>query len=252
MRPDMFKVLVERPRVRSRDARGRDGRKFRDQSDAAFLPMKAGYRDLKSLNENLRPLARYLERQVGRPWNTVYSEMRAVIDGRNAVQRHILEHLNQFVAVHTRVVGGQLIDLGGRFRGVGRVWQPMYVDSRSGLLRRHPDKPAWRRAYRERQLKQEHERAQVWCELSAFRQLHRLDGCWFEVEIASLPPPPAARGDVLRRRNVIAGTGGVPRRADEQATVDLYGRPGVYAVAKRQLGAKEIRALDPRKLKSRR
>jgi hypothetical protein len=67
MRPDMPKILVERPRPPSRVPCGRDGRKFRDQSDAPFLPMKAGYRDLKSLNENLRPLARYVARQVGRP-----------------------------------------------------------------------------------------------------------------------------------------------------------------------------------------
>lgn len=29
----------------------------------------------KVLNENLTPLRRYLERQVGRPWNKVYSEI---------------------------------------------------------------------------------------------------------------------------------------------------------------------------------
>jgi len=115
MRPDMFKILVERPRPPSRVPRGRDGRKFRNRSDAAFLPMKAGYCDPKSLNENLRPLARYLERQVGRPWNKVYGEMRAVMDGRNAVQRHIFEHLGQYVAVHTRIVEGDLVDSGTRF-----------------------------------------------------------------------------------------------------------------------------------------
>lgn len=42
MRADMPKILVERPRPPSRVPRGRGGRKFRDQSDAAFLPMKAG------------------------------------------------------------------------------------------------------------------------------------------------------------------------------------------------------------------
>jgi hypothetical protein len=84
-------------------ARGRDGRKFRDRSEAAFLPMKAGYRDLKSLNENLRPLERYLSRQVNRPWDMVYRDMCAVIDGRSAVQRHILEHLRQYVAIRTSV-----------------------------------------------------------------------------------------------------------------------------------------------------
>lgn len=242
MRPDMPKVLVERPRPPSRVPRGRDGRKFRDQSDAVFLPMKAGYRDPKSLNENLRPLARYLERQVGRPWDKVYSEVCAVIDGRNAVQRHILEHLNQYVAVHTRVVDGYLIDLGRRLLGVGRIWQPLYVDPRTGLLRRNPDELSWRRNYRERQSVRDRQRAQVWREVSAFRQLHRVDGCWFEVEIAPLPPPPEARWDVLRRRTVNARTSVVHRRADDQSAIDVYGRPGVYAVSKRQLGAKEIRA----------
>jgi hypothetical protein len=200
MRPDMPKILVERSRPPSRVPHGRDGRKFRDQSDAAFLPMKAGYRDPKSLNENLRPLARYLERQVGRPWDKVYSELCAVIDGCNAIQRHILEHLNQYVAVHTRVVDGHLIGLGRRFLGVGRIWQPLYVDPRTGLLRRNLDEYSWRQSYRQRQLAKARERAQVWREVSAFRQLHRVESCWFEVEIAPLPPPPEARWDVLRRQ----------------------------------------------------
>jgi hypothetical protein len=242
MRPDMPKILVERPRPPSRVPRGRDGRKFRDRSDAPFLPMKAGYRDLKSLNENLRPLARYHARQVGRPWDKVYSEMRAVVDGRNPVQRHILEHLGQYVAVHTRMVDGHLIDLSTQFLGLQRVWQSLYVDPRTGLLRRNPDELAWRRTYRERQRAKDRDRAQVWREVSAILQLHRVDGCWFEVEIAPLPPPAEARWDVLRRRTVNARTSVSHRRADDQSTADVYGRPGVYAVSKRQLGARELRA----------
>jgi hypothetical protein len=124
MRPDMPKILVERPRPPSRVPRGRDGRRFRDASDAAFLPMKAGYRDLKSLNENLQPLARYLARQVNRPWNAVYREICAVIDARNAVQRHILQHLTDYVALHTCIVRSELIDLGRSYFGPGPVWQP--------------------------------------------------------------------------------------------------------------------------------
>jgi hypothetical protein len=242
MRPNMPRILEERPRPPSRVPRGRDGRKFRDQSDAAFLPMKAGYRDPKSLNEILRPLARYVARQVGRPWDKVYSEIRAVIDGRNPVQRHILEHLNQYVAVHTRVVDGHLIDLGRQFLGLRRVWQPLYVDPRTGLLRRNLDELSWRRTYRERQLVKDRERAQVWREVSACCQLHCVDGCWFEVEIASLPPQPEVRWDVLRRRTVNARTSVTHRRVDDQSTIDLYGRSGVYAVSKRQLAAREIRA----------
>jgi hypothetical protein len=240
----MPKILVERARPPSRDPRGRDGRKFRDQSDAAFLAMKAGYRDLKSLNENCAPLARYLERQAGRPWDKVYSEMRAVIDGRNGVQRHILEHLDQYVAVHTRRVDGQLIHLGQHFLGLQRAWQPLYVDARTHLLRRNPQGSSWRRTYRERQQAKDRERAQVWREVSDRRQLHRFEGCWFEVEIAPLPSSPEARWDVLRRRMVNVRTSATHRRADDQSTVDVYGRCGVYAVSKRQLSAREIRGYD--------
>lgn len=241
MRPDMPKILVERPRLRSRIACGRDGRKFRNRSDAAFLPTKAGYRNPKELNENLRPLARYLERQISRPWDKVYSEVRAVIDSRNAVQRHILEHLGQYVAVHTGVVDGHLIDLGKQIPGLKRVWQPLYVDPRTGLLRRNPDERSWRRICREQQQTKDRERAAVWREISASSQLHSVDGCWFEVDIAPLPPPPEARWDVLRRLTVNARTAAVHRREDDQSTIEVYGRPGVYAVSKRQLSAGEIR-----------
>jgi hypothetical protein len=140
MRPDMAKIIVERPRPGIREPRGHDGRRFRNVSDSRFLPMKAGYREHKEFNENLRPLARYLARQVGRPWDAVYRDVRAVIDGRSTVQQHILQHLTQFVATHTRVVEGLLIDLSAERFSTERVWQLLYVHPRTGLLRRNSDK----------------------------------------------------------------------------------------------------------------
>jgi hypothetical protein len=241
MRLDMAKVLVERPRPPSRVPRGRDGRKFRDMSEAAFLPMKAGYRDLKSLNENLRPLERYLSRQVNRPWDMVYREMCAVIDGRSAVQRHILEHLRQYVAIRTSVVDGELIDLGNRFFGPGPIWQSLYVHPRTGLLRRNSQDESWRRRYRERQQIAERERANRWRELSPSRQLHRLDGQWFIVEIAALPPAPATVWDTVRRRRITQGTSKTGRAMEQRYAQQLFGRSGVYAASKRQLASREMR-----------
>jgi hypothetical protein len=75
MRSDMAKIIVERPRAPVWAPNGGDGRRFRNSNDAAFLPIKAGYRNRKSLNENLRPLARYLMRQAGRPWDAVYRDV---------------------------------------------------------------------------------------------------------------------------------------------------------------------------------
>jgi hypothetical protein len=241
MRPDMAKIIVERPRPPSRVPRGRDGRRFRDASDSPFLPMKAGYRDPKSFNENLRPLARYLARQVGRPWDAVYRDVRAVIDGRSTVQQHILQHLTQFVATHTRVVDGDIIDVGAQILGVGRVWQPLYVHPRTGLLLRNPDAIAWRIRDRERALAAERARDAKWRELSPTTQLHRLDGEWFEVTIATLPAAPATRWDAVRRCHTARSARTARYSSEDWDTEERYGRPGVYAVSKRQLSAREIR-----------
>ena len=48
---------------------------------------------LKLLNENLAPLRRYLERQVGRPWDKVYSEIAEGLRVASTVQRHVRDHL---------------------------------------------------------------------------------------------------------------------------------------------------------------
>jgi hypothetical protein len=56
----------------------------------------------KELNENLSPLRRCLERQLGRPWNKVYSEIAAHLRADNTVQQHVPDHLRNFVAIHRR------------------------------------------------------------------------------------------------------------------------------------------------------
>lgn len=74
MREDMYKVIVERPRRGG--SYSRDGRRFRASEDAPTkVGMRKGYGSLKYLNENLAPLRRYLERQAGRPWNLVFSDV---------------------------------------------------------------------------------------------------------------------------------------------------------------------------------
>lgn len=76
--------------------------------------------------------------------------MCAAIDGRSAVQRHILEHLGQYVAIRTSEVDGELIDLGNGLFGPGPIWQSLYVHPRTGLLRRNSEGVSWHRRYRGR------------------------------------------------------------------------------------------------------
>jgi hypothetical protein len=105
MRSDMSKVIVERPRAyrghRGRSSPGMPNRtRIRSEDRSGFEAMGRGYRE-KSLNENLAPLLRWMQAQVGRPWNDVFRELSAHIRVRSTVQKHVLDHVRQMVAETT-------------------------------------------------------------------------------------------------------------------------------------------------------
>jgi hypothetical protein len=96
MRDDMFEVIIERPRLGSRMKHQRRTRRIDAKVTAAqdpdSLPFHIGLSrwaklgPSKSLNENLVPLRRYLERQVNRLWNKVWSEISANLSAASTVQ----------------------------------------------------------------------------------------------------------------------------------------------------------------------
>lgn len=152
MRPDMHNILVERGhsgRAWSTRKNWRAACRFRDADEAdgdGWLPP----RHHPQFSENLAPLRRYLEAQVGRPWDLVYSEIRQRIDAGNAVQYHILQHLYDRLATAVQIADdGSLwcISRWGRSERLDSRWGPdLYVCPRSGLLRRvrrrrRPDPP---------------------------------------------------------------------------------------------------------------
>src|SRR5476649_123720 len=137
MRPDMFKVIVERPRLRSR---GPSALKARDD-DETKVPMGRG-RGTKELNENLAPLERFLRRNVGRPWNNVFSEIRAGLSLRSAVQKHVRDHLQLMVDLHVFERNGELWTFShGEQRLEPGYRDELYVCNRTGLLRVLPAAP---------------------------------------------------------------------------------------------------------------
>jgi hypothetical protein len=265
MRADMSRVIVERPR---RGGLNRPGRvlPFDD------LPHHEGMRrrhyiagDWKELNENLAPLRRYLERQVGRPWDKVYSEIAAHLRADNTVQQHVRDHLRNFVAVKPRrYVGWYAKPLSG-------LWhQPLYVDEKDGILKRTdrlPEEKARRRARRNPP-----PRPIDRVPLTADRELRRVDGFWYELRLAPMPDPvyravverrrvplkpfhrrsPTVEIEVTARRLVgpslrDAATGRpveVGPEIDERRAWNEYRRRHPdrrYAVAKRRLGKSELR-----------
>ena len=257
MRKDMAKVLVERPRLIDSAARRR--RIVPDD----LLPKSIGLRrdvreagGFKPLNENLAPLRRYLERQVGRPWNNVFSEIAANLKSSSTVQQHVRDHIKDFVQLHP-------MDEARLWRGIELRWrQRLYVDPRDGLLKR-TDRLIWARARVNRPVPP----APVdRVSLTEDRELQRLRGLWFEVRLAQLPRPeyrtvtrPArGAGSTAGAREITVRQLVTPAVRDIVSGLAICGGPEIdeprgwaqyrrahpsrtYAVSKRQLSRMELR-----------
>jgi hypothetical protein len=125
-------------------------KKRRGGADLESLPSKMSLHrqveemgERRDLSENPRPLLRYLDRQVNRPWNRVYSQICSRIDGSNIVQAHLLAHLEWHLKVrHVRKVGAPLdAPCGLLCMDEWRGWRPMrtgdlYVDPDDGIIKR--------------------------------------------------------------------------------------------------------------------
>ncbi len=263
MRDDMARVIVERPR---RDGGGaRKGRK----RDIDALPQQQGLRRFqrehggyKSLNENLAPLRRFLDKQVGRPWDKVYAEVSARLRADNVVQQHVRDHLKDFVAIKPRRGLHRGYRLLGRSEG---LWhQPLYVDPNDGILKRTDrlpeEKARLRKAAEARRRAPPVDRVA----LGPDRELRCLDGIWYEVTLAALPEPRYALiSEKLQARLDAAGTKTF-RTLLTQPVTDLISGETIpvgpdtndakawsvyrrnhpdrrYAVAKRQISAADLR-----------
>lgn len=145
MRSDMAKVIVERPRYGSR-MRGHSKGYWKklQRVPADELPKRERIKptsgDTKSLNEHLGPLQRFLQKQVGRPWDKVFAEICAHISRDSAVQDHVRDHVGDFVALKVIEIGGVLHEVtrwGGLFPlEKGWRFQFSYVCPKTGLLKR--------------------------------------------------------------------------------------------------------------------
>lgn len=89
----------------------------------------------KTLNEHLGPMRRFLRSRVGRPWNKVHQELCEFVSFDNAVQKHILAHVFEYVHRDVDVRGEQVIPRTGWRKGVALGVGQMFICPRSGLLK---------------------------------------------------------------------------------------------------------------------
>jgi hypothetical protein len=240
MRKDMSKVIVERPRL-GRAAAGLKPGRTRALVDDDGEPIKAKgarepkapLRKTKALNENLNPLRRYLESNVDRPWNKVFSEISEHLKATSTVQQHVRDHLEDFVAVKTRMRKGEVVVI-NRYGGEAPLsagYFRLYVHPRTGLLRKNQYHKSWSARHREKRKREEQERAKRMRVINDKTQAHLFDGVWWEVKLAKWTPERPCV-DVVHD----AGLSTTPLE-------QLYGRSGVYARARRAYSKAEKKEL---------
>jgi hypothetical protein len=95
------------------------------------LEKRGGVFHFKEFSENPSLLNRYLNSQVGRLWDTVYSEICSNPDSRRSIGQRILQKINRAVATDCFIENRQVLQPGW--------WSPhppsgLYVHPKTGLL----------------------------------------------------------------------------------------------------------------------
>ncbi len=238
MRWDMYKVIVERPRLGGQYP----VRRCKAESRALQQPEQAPLREpisrgrgSKHLNENLAPLRRFLLRQVGRAWDRVHAEICANLRLTSAIQRHVLEHLEEFVARDVVMDGRRPLRARDRRPVLASKWRDVvYVEPRTGLLRRAPGRV---------RTTPPPNRDRV--ELPDGHQLQRLGGVWYHVTLLAMPQERWQVMDVVLRVRLDAPDGWALGRL----LAAQHGRAGVYAARKVQLGKRALARMVPEGLR---
>ncbi len=240
MRSDMAKVIVERPRKRGwawNKPKGYQRRLNRLLDDAP--PIREGIKDrwqdhTKILNEHFGPLRRYLDSQVGRPWDKVFSEICANINHNSAVQDHVRDHVEDYVVTCVILIDGvPCYGSGGMAHGQPlreMCWRrsPWYVCPRTGLLKRIPTRPRRRKKPAEKQT------MPLFIPVIEVLQCRYLDEAWHLITLKPLPafPDHCSDWDVVLNLRVA--------KIDTVTAHRNYGAL-VYAAGKRRLAKRELR-----------
>jgi len=138
VRRDIDKVVFERakagrtwasktPRVKQ-VVLDPEGEQINEESNAV------GQVRQKMRNRHFNAIARFLIRNVGRPWNKVYAEVCSSADGRSLLGGELREFVQTSVATACWIEGRKIMCNG--CNGPGEVVDGLYVHPTSGVLLR--------------------------------------------------------------------------------------------------------------------
>lgn len=268
MRPDMGKVVCERPRRGGGVKQPKGYYKDLNRIPPEEHPKRESIRKKwlsgligKEFTDVLGPLRGYVHSVIGKHFDKVYSEIKKVLPGDNMSVRHVIGHLWQFLERKVVIIDGKPYHSEMRYyysRRDGMDYIPIeysnfgsiaYVDPRDGIIKRAPKKP---RPPREKKPKTRH-----W---EGDRLFHKIDGIWYECEyrpyiITKIHNYYGMYGRHYgSRESLIAtelpGCDVVLKEAVEMLTTykltEVHGRSGIYATKKTQISSREIKRLGLR------
>lgn len=146
MRRDMKKVVTERPRAGARlKAPKGEKRKFQNtpedelpKGEKIRRKWVEQYWNHKEFTDVLGPLHGYLLKQVGRPWDKVYSEICANLPKGTVTNDHIYSHIWQFVEKDVILIDGKACHKGSVLHGIpirsDGAYIQLYINPETGLL----------------------------------------------------------------------------------------------------------------------
>ncbi len=243
MRTDFKKVVTERPRagggIKTPKGERRQWNRYEEGDEPKREKIRQKWKKSwgeKQFTDVLGPLYGYLRKQVGRPWNKVYSEISKNLPKTSVQNIHIHTHIDQFVEKDVFIINGVPCHNSGFLHGKPlenyRDHQQLYVNPKTGLLCCLKQK---------KKKKQVDPKIQPGIKVYPGVQYHKVKNIWYEVKVKP------DKIDVLNTAFYVAD----PvldyqyRNTEEQKAV--YG--GLYiATSKRPLTKKEISFanLEPR------
>lgn len=251
MREDMAKVVTERPRSgpRVKAPKGEHRRRdWEERHGCEPYSEKIGRKwhswEGKNFTDVLGPLYGYLLKQVGRPWDKVYSEICRHLPADSVQGSHIRDHVFQFVELHVKMIDGKPYNSEGTYpiHHYNRGYPfGLYVNPVTGLLCKLKAEPLPRR---------KRTFAGVPVPGVTDRQYHKIEGVWYELTLKSVASPePEINSRIYYTRQNIRWSSsryelhsdvGYKKELSYSERYELYGGDFV-ATAKRQLNSKEIK-----------
>lgn len=197
---------------------------------------------------NYRPIMRFLESAVGRPWDEVYAEICSSLLAKNYVTNELKNYIKDSVEINTFLNEdgkvyynakhgyGHYIDLKTKLNAVRPIedsFNSVYVCPETKILKRIPKKKYRIKTVKEKTLHN----------INETQVCIKIQGIWYLVELEKSPEPvfkkySGAKGywyETPVHDVVLHGYSTKSERAR------LYGKSGYYGVSKKQLSHRELK-----------